>query len=260
MKFDMHCHTDEGSMDGKIPIDEYITRLKAAGFGGMLVTDHNSYNGYREWKNNIKDVRYEDFVVLKGIEYDTIDAGHMLIIMPEGVKVRILELRGLPVRMLIDIVHKNGGIIGPAHPGGERHLSILKTKRKRSKVEIMHKFDFVEVFNACETAASNQCAQALAEQYHKPGFGGSDSHKSDCVGTAYTVLPDEVKHESDVINYVKTGSEIEWGGILYQKTTKDKLGKLNHVLVESFFVYNKLAGVVRGRRRRMELKKYSTVN
>ncbi len=32
-------------------------------------------------------------------------------IMPETIKLKILELRGLPVQILIDIVHKNGGNI-----------------------------------------------------------------------------------------------------------------------------------------------------
>ena len=27
MKFDMHCHTKEGSMDGKVPIDDFIAEL-----------------------------------------------------------------------------------------------------------------------------------------------------------------------------------------------------------------------------------------
>ena len=54
MKFDMHCHTKEGSMDGKVMIEEYIRTLKRKGFGGMLVSDHDSYDGYREWKNAIK--------------------------------------------------------------------------------------------------------------------------------------------------------------------------------------------------------------
>ena len=38
MKFDMHCHTKEGSMDGKVMIEEYIRTLKRKGFGGMLVS------------------------------------------------------------------------------------------------------------------------------------------------------------------------------------------------------------------------------
>ena len=70
MKFDMHCHTQEGSLDGKIPVAEYIRLLKAKGFGGMLVTDHDSYNGFRAYRDRHADA-FKDFVVLKGIEYDT---------------------------------------------------------------------------------------------------------------------------------------------------------------------------------------------
>ena len=46
VKFDMHCHTKEGSLDGKVEIGVYIRRLQKQGFSGMLVTDHNSYDGY----------------------------------------------------------------------------------------------------------------------------------------------------------------------------------------------------------------------
>ena len=159
MKFDMHCHTKEGSMDGKVPIEDFIAELIRKGFDGMLVSDHNSYNGYRAWKRNIKDQKYKDFVVLKGIEYDTIDAGHILVIMPETIKLKILELRGLPVQILIDIVHKNGGILGPAHPCGEKYLSFTNTLKKRNQMAVMNQFDFLEGFNACESVESNHCAK-----------------------------------------------------------------------------------------------------
>ena len=43
MKFDLHCHTQEGSLDGKLPIAEYIRLLQEKGYDGMLVTDYNSY-------------------------------------------------------------------------------------------------------------------------------------------------------------------------------------------------------------------------
>ena len=66
-----------------------------------------------------KGDKYQDFLVLKGIEYDTLDAGHILVIMPETIKLRLLELRGIPVQMLIPIVHNYGGILGPAHPCGD---------------------------------------------------------------------------------------------------------------------------------------------
>ena len=45
MKFDLHCHTKEGSIDSKVTIERYIEILKDKGFDGFLITDHKSYNG-----------------------------------------------------------------------------------------------------------------------------------------------------------------------------------------------------------------------
>ena len=71
MKLDMHCHVKEGSIDSKVSLDEYITLLKERGFDGMLITDHDTYKGYRHWKYQMQGKVHDDFVVLKGIEYDT---------------------------------------------------------------------------------------------------------------------------------------------------------------------------------------------
>ena len=75
MKIDMHCHVKEGSVDSRVSVEEYITILKEKGFQGMVITDHNTYNGYRYWKEHIKGKRHTDFVVLKGIEYSCDYAG-----------------------------------------------------------------------------------------------------------------------------------------------------------------------------------------
>ena len=45
MKIDMHCHVREGSVDSRVSLDEYITTLKEKGFDGMLITDHDTYQG-----------------------------------------------------------------------------------------------------------------------------------------------------------------------------------------------------------------------
>lgn len=90
----------------------------------------------------------------------------------------------------------------------------------------MEQFDFVEVFNACESEEVNEKARKLARKYHKPGFGGSDAHRLECIGMAYTKLPDNIRCESDLIKYVKSVSYITCGGTRYDKTTKDKLGPL----------------------------------
>lgn len=140
MKLDMHCHVREGSVDSRVSLDEYITTLKEKGFDGMLITDHDTYHGYRHWKYHMKGKVHEDFVVLKGIEYDTLDAGHIICIMPEGVKMRLLEVKGLPVSVLIDFVHRHGGILGPAHPCGEKYLSFTNTGRFYKSPELIKRF------------------------------------------------------------------------------------------------------------------------
>lgn len=252
MKFDMHCHTKEGSLDGKIPISEYIEILKSKGFHGMLVTDHDSYNGFRQYRDYLKG-KIGDFVVLKGIEYDTIDAGHILVILPENVKLLLMECRGLPVRVLQEVVHRHGGILGPAHPCGERHLSITRTRIFKKNPNIMNHFDFIEAFNSCESPESNMEARRIAFQYRLPMFGGSDSHHADCVGTAFTELQENITSESGLIQYIREKRETHYGGVYYQGTVKDKLGILNHVLVEGFWFYNRFASIYRSHKRKLAM-------
>lgn len=255
MKLDMHCHTKEGSIDGQITVEECIEMLKSKGYGGMLITDHNSYKAYRHWKKTIKGVKHTDFVVLKGVEYDTIDCGHILVIFPRVVKLPILEFRGLPVALLIEIVHHNGGILGPAHPCGEKYLSLTNTRRGRKYKDMIEKFDFIETFNACESEESNHKAETLARMYGKPGIGGSDSHRASCVGLAYTEIDEDIQDETDFINYLKSGKPIRCGGELYNHTAKQKIGPLNKILVYSFWFYNKGLAFVKIRKRRGEMTK-----
>lgn len=254
MKLDMHCHTMEGSSDAHVSIEEYINILREQGFDGMLVTDHDSYNGYRYYKKHLSK-KITDFVVLKGIEYDTVDAGHMIIIMPEKVKLKILEHKGLPVRILIHIVHQYGGIIGPAHPCGEPNLSIFATgKFKKRELSIASRFDFIEGFNSGEDKESNERAMEIARQYDKPVTGGSDSHKQDCVGLAYTILSENIRTEDELIEYFKECKHTECGGEKYLGTIKEHLGRWNKFLVYGFWPYNKVGALVHHKPRKRELK------
>lgn len=260
MKIDMHCHVKEGSIDSKVSLEDYIRKLKERGLDGMLITDHDTYNGYRHWKLSMKGKKYTDFVVLKGIEYDTLDAGHILIIMPQGVKMRLLELRGLPISLLIDFVHHHGGICGLAHPCGEKYMSFTNTKCFRKNPDLLAKFDFVETFNACEPPASNGGAKLLADKYEKTGFGGSDAHKVECAGMAYTVFPEPVKTELDLIMQVRKKLPIRAEGEYYAGTTKEKIGKVNKLLVASFWVYNRCGALLRMHWRNKKIKKEQPID
>ena len=197
MIFDMHCHTAEGSPDAVVTLEQTITKLKEKGFNGMLVSDHDSYNGYKSLKR-----MPNDFLVLRGVEYDSLDGGHLLIVLPSCMKYDIFEYRGMRVIDVIKIVHALGGIVGPAHPYDYSKLGFCNTKNK-DNAEILAQFDFIETFNACLYKKSSILSEYLAKEYNKPCFGGSDSHTTAAVGLGYTNLKHDICNEDDLIALVK---------------------------------------------------------
>ena len=103
----------------------------------------------------------------------------------------------------------------------------------------MEEFDFVEGYNACENDDNNRHARMIAEIYDKPMTGGSDAHRYNAIGLGWTLLPESVKTQQDFIDLIRSGEKIRIGGHFYGKSTKEKLGKANHLLVYGFFYYNK---------------------
>lgn len=198
MIFDMHCHSKEGSCDARVGIDETIEVLKEKGYDGMLVTDHNSYKGYY----SITSIP-ENFVVLKGIEYDSIDSGHLLIILPSKSKSNIFEYRGLKGAEVLRVVHSLGGIVGPAHPFNYSKLGIGNTKFK-TDLEYLNKFDFIETFNGSLNDKGHIKAMELAKELNKPCFSGSDSHIVSRVGFGKTEIFEDIKKEDDLIEVIKS--------------------------------------------------------
>ncbi len=245
MKLDLHCHVKEGSIDSSAGLEETILKLQVSGYDGMLITDHNTYNGYRYWKEQVSDQESRDFVVLKGIEYDTSDGGHFLCVLPENVDLPLMETRGLCLEKLIELVHNHGGILGPAHPYGPRFMSFIHSKKFRKSPEIIAKFDFIETYNASEDHLSNLAAANLAAICKKPGFGGSDSHRLPTVGTAFTKIPGTVTCESDLISLVREG---EGAGITSDGNHYDT--RLNRLMIYSYWPYNKCSALLRRRKRK----------
>ena len=43
----------------------------------------------------------------------------------------------MPIQMLIPIVHNYGGILGPAHPCGEKYMSFMNAKAYQRNPEIL---------------------------------------------------------------------------------------------------------------------------
>lgn len=246
MKFDMHCHTKEGSIDARVDIETYIKKLISEGFDGMLVTDHNSYDGYRKWKDMAQKLGEElekPFTVLKGIEYDTRDAGHMIAVLPDEIHCKLLEVRGMTVNELEKLVHNLGGILGPAHPYGTGFFALMNTKFGKKNKDIVHKFDFIETFNACNHTIANVKAKALASKYKKPGFAGSDAHFMSVVGSAFTEFEKEIKNNNDLIKLVKEKARTMADGTLLEKYQRNNLIK-KYPGVVGYWVYNKVGALI----------------
>jgi len=70
----------------------------------------------------------------------------------------------------------------------------------------------------------------------------------------YTILPEPVTCETELISLIHKKTPFKAGGVLYNKTTKEKIGKINKLLVYSFWVYNKSGELVKrhGRNKKME--------
>lgn len=236
MKFDLHCHTKEGSIDSKVTIQRYIEILKSKGFDGFLITDHNSYKGCKAWDHMKDKMDSTDFTVLRGVEYDTKDAGHILVIMPDNVYLPILNIRGMTLRRLLKIVHRFGGILGPAHPFGVRSSSAMYFKKMN--MALIERFDFIEAFNTCESARSNELALEMAQQYNLPTFAGSDAHEEKYVGMAQTVFEDPITCNDDLIYAVKAGRPIHAAGTVREATVKAKR-KEHWTGVWGFKLYNR---------------------
>ena len=244
MKLDMHCHTKEGSIDGRLGIVEYARMLKDQGFDGMLVTDHNSFGGYEAYKQYTdKPKELDDFVVLKGIEYDSRDGGHVLVIMPDGAYTPFLEKRGMHLQKLASLVHEQGGIIGAAHPYGYGTFAITNTKLGKKNPDIVELFDFIETYNSGIPTIYNEKAKKLAEKYHKPATAGSDAHERLRVGTAYTIYHRDITCNNDLIEAIKTESTNETVGKFYYKLLHKRSFGVKWAGIVAYWVYNKASMV-----------------
>lgn len=258
MRFDMHCHTKYGSIDAKVPIADYVSILKEKNYDGMLVTDHDSYRGYNTWmESGLNDDT--DFIVLRGVEYDTRDAGHFIVILPDGIHLKALSVRGMSVRSLVKLVHRYGGVTGPAHPFGVRCSSAMFFGSMKKDRDLIHEFDFVEGFNTCESDEANELSQILASEYALPTVGGSDSHDRKYVGMGYTDIDADIKCNNDLISAIRSRNGIHCGGIVRGKTFKSGQAHAFYSVL-AFMAYNAGLGLIFSPYRAFKIRKAYSIS
>lgn len=181
---DLHVHTSH-SIDGFCSVDEVIAAAKAKGLDGIAITDHNSIAGHPEAKKLSKG----GFLVIPGVEVASAD-GHIV-----GLGVRELIPRNLPAKETVERIREQGGVAIAAHPFalGRRPGLVYRAK-----------FDAIEVLNSRAFFLSNPLARRFAERNKIPMVAGSDAHRRDEIGLAYTTVDCEPKTEL-VLEQIKMG-------------------------------------------------------
>jgi len=253
MRFDLHCHIKGGSIDSRISLEHYIELLQGFGYNGMMITDHDTYRACKHWDKIKENPVYKNFTVIKGIEYDTKDAGHFIVIMPNDIALHILTIRGMKLKRLIRIVHHYGGILGPAHPYGVRSSSAMLFKYLSKTPNLIREFDFIETFNTCESPISNILAKKMASKYGKTGIGGTDAHSEQYVGMGYTDIDATINTNNDMIQAIQDHRIVDASGTERIQTARSKM-KDSKMGIISFHIYNKGLGKILSPYRSIRLK------
>lgn len=71
---------------------------------------------------------------------------------------------------------------------------------------------------------------------------------------AYTEFPHPIKTELDLIMQIRNREPIKAVGDFYTKTTKDKIGKANKLLVYSFWFYNRGGALLKMHKRKNKIQ------
>jgi predicted metal-dependent phosphoesterase TrpH len=184
LKLDLHVHTSH-SYDGRCSVEEVVAAIKARGLDGFAITDHNSIAGHDE----AKKFSNGGFLVIPGIEVSSKD-GHIV-----GLGVSELVPRGLSAAETVERIREQGGIAIAAHPF---------VPGRSPRLVYRAKFDAIEVLNSRAFLLSNPLARRFAERNKVPMIGGSDAHRRDEMGLAYTCVDCEPKVES-VLDQIRKG-------------------------------------------------------
>jgi len=187
MKFriDLHVHS-KYSGDTDAEPEEEIIRAISLGLQGIVFTEHYSYAA-SEHAEGLNEKYHDSILILRGVEFSAAE-GHCLIF---GVDTDKLSIKYAPVKDLLSIVSRHGGVVIPSHPyRGGNSLG--------DRIHYLNGITAVEGYNGCNMHAFNVRAIEAARALDLPFTGGSDAHAANEVGSCYTEFEDEVTSDNFV--------------------------------------------------------------
>lgn len=230
---DMHCHTGWGSGDSHTDPNVLIEQANAYGLDGVCITEHN-----QAWEQR-RIERLADkhqFLVIGGIEVDTSDYGHVLVY---GVRQPRRFQRFPTMAELRLIVDEAGGAMVLAHPFRKREKPsnpdfsegrALQLFEEALDLWVFGLVDGVEVHNGLAGGVEKAFAGAVAHEKKLPTTGGSDTHRHMEVGATFTVFPDSVRTERDLVDAIRSGlmHGSDWTNEGLPERRPDKILKLGN--------------------------------
>ncbi len=186
LKIDLHIHTNHS--DASSTIDEVVKRAKDRGLDGIAVTDHMDTEVFKDIPNEVDGI-----LVIPGVEVEGRN-GHVLVL-----GVQRAPKWNLSLPEITEWARREGGATVVAHPmvpGFRTSEAIIKHARP----------DAIEALNALVPLERyNRQGRELAERLGIPQTGGSDSHRAETVGDAYTLVDVKRRTVIDVVEAIREG-------------------------------------------------------
>ena len=215
--YEMHQHTAECSACGVGDPVATVRALKAAGFAGMVLTNHfiHGNTGIRRnqpWEDFVRP--YEeaylaakaegerlDFDVLFGLEEGVGGGKEVLLygITPAMVYAHP-ELRDADLATVSRLTREAGGLVFQAHPFRVRDY-IARPWETLPPVWL----DGVEVHNACNSDVENVRARQWAQQEGLRMIAGSDSHVVEFPGRCGIACSHRLTTEAQLADVLREG-------------------------------------------------------
>lgn len=195
MKIDLHCHSEYSNDNFLVP-ETLIQEAIRHKLDGVCFTEHHSYLASKP----VKKMKIPDgFFIFRGIEVST-NLGHLLIYGLCDDSWNIWSRHNyLDIEEVVKRVHHLGGICVPAHPfRGWDSIG--------DQISMINGFDAIETHNGINTPEANQKAAEAAQSHGLPSTGGSDCHKAEQIGRAFTIFRNPVRNMKELIREIKLGN------------------------------------------------------
>jgi hypothetical protein len=215
--YETHCHSSQCSACAKSPSAELVRAYKAAGYAGLVLTDHfirgnTSVDRTLPWPERMQayyDAYLEakaegdalDFDVIFGIEHAYGSGKEVLIY---GIDLEFLlkndDIRSLSLAELADRVRAYGGLVIMAHPYRDRDYVDMSVQPQE---EVL---DGVELFNAFDAPGEDLRTFELAQRH--PEYiltSGGDVHRAECpkIGAAGLWFPHRIRDGKELVAALK---------------------------------------------------------